>query len=413
MQPTGGMFVYAVAIRRAMLRGLAAGGLSAGIVAGIPLSPSWADVGHRQVPRSDPENSGGWVLDPQFSDEFIGRHLDPRKWYDHITYWEGRAPSYFDPKNVVIQRGRATIPFRNVNAVTNPSFQDGLAAWKTSGAGVRTIDEGSVSPTAAELDPGTWVRLTVTGLLPLTTYRISVYGKSGGARGILRAEGYDGAASSELPITSDTYQPVGFAITIGEGSRSATVSVENVGSSGPLDATMVAVVDTRHDAPVGSYFSTGAIQSKTMAHYGYYEVRARIADSSSTSSFWFQGTQTEIDVMECIGDSVLDPGYDSVMPMNLHYFPGGWANDQSFPVQYDTGVRLPDDFHTYGVDWREESIRFYFDGHLVRTFAPNDYWHEPEYLFLDSEAFLWYGFPPADTLPSVYQIEYVRGWHRG
>ena len=62
---------------------------------------------------------------------------------------------------------------------------------------------------------------------------------------------------------------------------------------------------------------------------------------------------------------------------------------------------------------RFANLIFYFDGTLVRTFAPNLHWHEPEYLFLDSEAFLWYGFPTPDTLPSSYQIDYVRAWQRG
>ena len=409
--------------RRRMVKGLAVGGFAAAL--GPPMSSSVAraatasspvdaltraGAGGGPYPASDPTNAGGWTLDPVFSDEFTGRALDAAKWYDHITYWEGRAPSYFDPANVGLDRGRAVIPFRNLNKVANPSFEDGVASWEVSAGGVEIVYEGTVAPMTARLAAGAWARQTVTGLHPHTTYRLSAYGKiPAGAEGVVRVSGYDGDSAQDLSLTSASFAPAGLTFVTGRDAMSATVTLLNPGASGSIDVTMVAVIDARDDAPLGSFFSTGAIQSRTMAHYGYYEVRAKVADSSSTSSFWFQGSESEIDVIEAIGNSTLDPGYGSMMPMNLHYFPGGWANDQAFPMQYDTGVRLADGFHVFGLDWQPESIRFYFDGTLVRT-QDNLYWHEPEYLFLDSEAFLWFGFPPPGTLPSEYQIDYVRAW---
>ncbi|MBO0879909.1 MAG: family 16 glycosylhydrolase, partial [Mycobacterium sp.] len=342
--------------RRQALTGLAA---SAAVVA-VP-GRSRAGTAAGPYPASDPMNTGGWALDPRFSDEFAGRHLDASKWYDHITYWDGRAPSYFDPANIRLHSGTAVIPFRNLNAIANPSFQDGLSLWQTAG-GVRTVAEGSVSPMALQLDPGAEASQRIGGLRPNTDYRLSGYWKA--AAGTLRVTGYDDNRSAELPVTSTGFAPFGLTFHTGPGSRSATVSVVGPASGGTAEVTMVSVVEVGENAPVGSYFSTGAIQSKVQAQYGYYEVRARIADSSSTSSFWFQGSESEIDVMECVGNSILDPGYGSIMPINLHYFPGGWANDQAFPELYDTGIRLADGFHVFGLDWRADSIRFYFDGQL-------------------------------------------------
>lgn len=404
--------------RRSVLRGIAAGGFTAAVGSTVSATNSLAagaSAGHRAhppLPISDPGNTDGWIPDPRFTDEFRGPRLDPAKWYDRITFWDGRAPSYFDPSNVSVHRGRASIPFRNLNTVSNPSFENGLTGWHPSGSGVQAVDEGTVSANAVQLPPNSSIRQRITGLRPLTQYRLTTYAKvAPGTTAVLRAQGYNCAKSHELVLTTEDYQPAGFTFTTGHGTGAVTVLVENRGG-GSVDATMIAVVEARADAPLGSYFSTGAIQSRTQAQYGYYEVRAKVADSSSTSSFWFQGSETEIDVMECIGRPMLDPDYGSIMPMNLHYFPGGWENDQAFPVLHDTGVSLAEDFHVYGVDWQEDSIRFYFDGTLVQTVEPNLHWHEPEYLFLDSEAFLWHGFPTPDTLPSTYEIDYVRGWQR-
>jgi hypothetical protein len=145
---------------------------------------------------------------------------------------------------------------------------------------------------------------------------------------------------------------------------------------------------------------------------GYYEVRARIADSSSTSSFWFQGSESVIDVMEFVGNSILDPDYGTIMPINLHYFPGGWANDQAFPAvvrHLDSPGRWISRLRC-GLAERVDPV-------LLRRAAGRHSGqpplHEPEYHFLDTEAFVWQEFPPPQTLPSRYQIDYVRAWRHG
>lgn len=418
--------------RRDIIKGLGIGGLGVGLGAGALSSTSWAATAGASagrstsvmtggasrvrrvdpLPASDPTNAGGWTPNPVLSDEFDGADLDLRKWYNYHTYWEGRSPSYFEPTNVTVGDGRAVIPFRNVNEVLNPSFEEGLSSWRTSASGVRSVADGNFSLRVLRLDVGAWAQQTIGTLRPRTRYRLTAYGRvANGAAGVLRLADY-GSRARDVALLGQNFGVVDLTFLTGPDSTSATVSVENTASAGTLDVTMVALVDVRRDdPPVGSYFSTGVIQSRTEAHYGYYEVRVRVADSSSTSSFWFQGSESEIDVVEAIGASTLDPGMDTKMPMNLHYFPGGWQNDQAFPVTYDTGVRLADGLHVFGLDWQADAIRFYFDGHLVRT-QENLHWHEPEYLFLDSEAFLWYGFAPPSQLPSQFQIDYVRAWSR-
>ena len=64
-------------------------------------------------PASDPENTGGWVLNEVMSDEFEGDSLDD-KWFVQGTdggyhKWKGRAPSQFAPHNVLVQDGKLII----------------------------------------------------------------------------------------------------------------------------------------------------------------------------------------------------------------------------------------------------------------------------------------------------------------
>ncbi len=61
-------------------------------------------------PLSDPDNTGGWVLNKELSDEFEGTELDTNKWFiegqnGDYYIWKGRAPSQFAPHNVIVKNG--------------------------------------------------------------------------------------------------------------------------------------------------------------------------------------------------------------------------------------------------------------------------------------------------------------------
>lgn len=82
-----------------------------GSIALVALSwPALALAEGEPVPLSDPGNSGGWVLNPEVSDEFNAGELDRDKWIvqgDNGRYitWEGRAPSQFAAHNVFVEDG--------------------------------------------------------------------------------------------------------------------------------------------------------------------------------------------------------------------------------------------------------------------------------------------------------------------
>lgn len=105
--------------------------------------------------------------------------------------------------------------------------------------------------------------------------------------------------------------------------------------------------------------------------YGHIEMRARaVISPQSMVAFWMSGIEDapqhsgEICVMEVFGDAVGE-GTASV-GMGLHKF-----RDPVLTEDF-AAERLPIDvaeFHTYGVDWRPDSLTFTLDGTPVKRVA--------------------------------------------
>ncbi len=246
-------------------------------------------------PLSDSDNVRSWKYSLDYSDEFGGAALDRNKWNDHHTYWLGRQPSIFSPRNIRQENGQLIL----------------TAKYETI-------------PEMAE-------------------------------------------ANAKLGPNSPQYEK----------------------------------------------YTTAAVQSTTKTGYGYYEIKAKAAPVSITSSFWLQGSETEIDVYETVGRSTVNPDSGYEMPMNTHYYAGGdWSKDIANPGVYHSKDDLTADFHVYGLDWNAKWIRFYYDGVLVREIR-NDVFHENQFIFMDMETFTWAGLPSEASMASPngdYVIEYMRVW---
>jgi hypothetical protein len=162
-------------------------------------------------------------------------------------------------------------------------------------------------------------------------------------------------------------------------------------------------------------YTSAAVHSRDRTCYGYFEVKARPMNSGGSSSFWFQqdatpGWMTEIDVFEIGGKA---PGHENKYHMTLHVFrTPSQQRHWSIGKDWVAPWRLADDFHVYGLEWDEQTIKFYVDGVLVR-WIQNTHWHQPLYLIFDSETMPdWFGMPDDKDLPSTFSIEYVRAWKK-
>ena len=66
---------------------------------------------------------GKWKMDFNFSDEFNGKKLNSKQWWDFNPSWHGRKPSHFSRSNVKVKRGYLQLTAKSLNP-KNVSVQD-------------------------------------------------------------------------------------------------------------------------------------------------------------------------------------------------------------------------------------------------------------------------------------------------
>jgi beta-glucanase (GH16 family) len=156
--------------------------------------------------------------------------------------------------------------------------------------------------------------------------------------------------------------------------KAANVSV----SSGALNIalkTESTVVQTSN-GPITQLYSGGGIVSKQTFRYGYYEVQVKVNPTSGWhSSFWLQagdGTttypsyrRTEIDGFEIDSKSQTWYRHNIFEWYPPFTNPPELTDNPQIVTFLASGAKLSDDFHTYGVDWEESGVSYYFDGNLV------------------------------------------------
>jgi beta-glucanase (GH16 family) len=173
--------------------------------------------------------------------------------------------------------------------------------------------------------------------------------------------------------------------------------------------------ETLVNAPAGYHdFSCASVTSRNRIRYGYFEMKAKIMASKGASAFWFFNNTpelwTEIDVFEMCAGGSKEAGK---IHTNVHVMHGpGISKELALPESF----LMPDDpsqnFHIYGLEWDLSFIRWYLNGKLVRK-QENTHWRQTLYLLFDTEVMdPWFGIPDKATLPSVYEIDYIRAWQK-
>ena len=180
------------------------------------------------------------------------------------------------------------------------------------------------------------------------------------------------------------------------------------------------IPDPDKDFYVASINTTGGddmVQGNRHLLYGYYEVRAKGTDATTTSAFWlsrFTGDySTEIDIIELVKT------HPKAMPTNLHVFKENGVNlnpKDSFPqvipfsvAGIDPADTYDNSFHTYGMDWNANTIDFYLDDVLVRSVV-NDRWHHPMWVHITNGIQDFVGIPTEAELASAepFLVDYFR-----
>jgi beta-glucanase (GH16 family) len=164
--------------------------------------------------------------------------------------------------------------------------------------------------------------------------------------------------------------------------------------------------------PLGLAYNSGAITTaKSFAQvYGYFEARAQLpAGQGFWPAFWLlpaDGTwPPEIDIFEVLGNN----------PTTAYCSLGSSVgNSTTFKVNY-----LPDlstGFHTFGLSWQADMIRWFIDGNEVAEIATPAVMNKPMYMLLNlavGDTGSWPGkYDP--SMPTAHMlVDYVRAWQYG
>jgi beta-glucanase (GH16 family) len=188
----------------------------------------------------------------------------------------------------------------------------------------------------------------------------------------------------------------------------------NVTVSGGL-LHLTAKKQPMHGYPYTSGFVvTGGTPTKPPGfsfQYGYMETRAKFPPGKGMwPAFWLLPADRtwppEIDAMEWQG------GMPLIDYATIHWGKQVHGHHPSDGTAFNTNVDLSAGFHTYGLDWQANSVTWYFDGKVVKTFTKTaDIPHQPMYILLDLAVGGWISFPDKNThFPADMQVDYVRVW---
>lgn len=104
--------------------------------------------------------------------------------------------------------------------------------------------------------------------------------------------------------------------------------------------------------------------------YGYFELRAKAqAGSGIHSAWWMVGDQatydkaSEIDIFEILGKDIYKN--KSKVWVTIHPWMDSKISRES--LNYKVNTDISEDFHTYGFEWTEDGMKWYFDGELIRS----------------------------------------------
>ena len=175
-----------------------------------------------------------------------------------------------------------------------------------------------------------------------------------------------------------------------------------------------------------SYFSSSKITTKGIFDFRYGKVEARIKTIDGQGfwpAFWMLPTggswpcDGEIDIMEQWGNNYLTNSTTGAAHIGTCPYSQSTHFYESFSSYISSGS-YADDFHTYSVIWKEDTITWYVDETELFSLNPSNYWSIPTQSAWPFNANEWYlminlaitqAGPNSNTVfPNQMEIDYVR-----
>jgi beta-glucanase (GH16 family) len=175
-----------------------------------------------------------------------------------------------------------------------------------------------------------------------------------------------------------------------------------------------------------SYFSSSKITTKGIFDFRYGKVEARIKTIDGQGfwpAFWMLPSNGswpcdgEIDIMEQWGNDYLTNSTTGAAHIGTCPYSQSTHFYESFSSYISSGS-YADDFHTYSVIWKEDTITWYVDETELFSLNPSSYWSIPSQSAWPFNANEWYlminlaitqAGPNSNTVfPNQMEIDYVR-----
>jgi beta-glucanase (GH16 family) len=146
--------------------------------------------------------------------------------------------------------------------------------------------------------------------------------------------------------------------------------------------------------------------------YGYVESRVRIPEGQGLwPALWMLPTTRsslpEVDIFEIVGEK------PNVVQMHTHWEEGG---DERQSGKKWHGPNFADGWHTFGLEWKPDSLTWYVDGKVRwQVTDPDRIPHEDMYLITNLAVGGEYTTAPSRStkFPATFDVDYIKVWGAG
>jgi beta-glucanase (GH16 family) len=167
----------------------------------------------------------------------------------------------------------------------------------------------------------------------------------------------------------------------------------------------------------GQNWTSGSIWTRREFLYGYFECRYKYAAAEgSNNSFWLMTRRSLISKGKRFEIDINEGHYPDEINTNIHNWSdikvvNGKKTHPSKSKHFSMGQNLAESFHTYGLEWTENELIFYFEGREIRR-EPNQFCHSLTPIWLSLAIINWAG-KVTDALDGTQmEVDYVRYYQR-
>lgn len=196
------------------------------------------------------------------------------------------------------------------------------------------------------------------------------------------------------------------------------------------NGNLIIRTEYKENGDSSGYYTGELSWSEKRSTYGYYEIRCKVDNvRGAWSAFWLMPDNISNMEQKAQDGCEIDI-FESALPYKvqntLHY--DGYKHSKKNITKLDD---MYDGFHTYALDWKKDSLKFYYDNELLWEVTDPDLISAyPVFMDISTEIngnikndkpeanrWLWLGCGKIDnknnSLPSDFVVDYVRVYDNG